>query len=495
MKKIILIIIAQLLCEVALCQSNILPNGSFEFPLILSANGQNNCVPFANENASATIFNGTLNNWDIAEHNVGLAEGFVGLVQNNACTGGNTIPNSVKSFAVGPSPNGVHQDPLFFPNVTNKRFISLRADNRILTGPFGVVLAQPCQANRTSHGAIAIALENNATFPQGVTMVIRYKIVPGRGMKDNHPNEICNTNLFTHVRFFLSEQGPANWNKNSSDKQELISVNFTKNNSNNTLLSGNDLTILPGNWLQVERKFVPNQSNYTTLVVYMESGGCLIDDFEIFPECENTVTIQNKSYTSGVFTTNGVEGSNLKESAADVIVAGSNVDNTKTIGPVTVDFNSTILYTATNEIQLLDGFSAEQGSEFKAQIAGCPNNLNRTSDLSYINVNPDPDYVPLPPLLSDEEAIAIKQSNNSNLNDVIKIFPNPSNGNFKLILNTNNVLPNSLTILDSQGKILKQIENPNQYEYDFKFVELAVGLYLVNANYNDYVLSQKFIIK
>lgn len=79
--------------------------------------------------------------------------------------------------------------------------------------------------------------------------------------------------------------------------------------------------------------------------------------------------------------------------------------------------------------------------------------------------------------------------------DTYKIFPNPNNGDFKLVFNSNSELPTLLTVVDSQGKVLNRIENPIQYEYNFSLKDINAGLYLINANYKNKIISQKFIVK
>ncbi len=73
------------------------------------------------------------------------------------------------------------------------------------------------------------------------------------------------------------------------------------------------------------------------------------------------------------------------------------------------------------------------------------------------------------------------------------IIPNPNNGNFNLTLNNNNELPKSIIICNAQGKEVKTITNPTEYEYTFNLNQLSSGLYIINAFYNDKSISKRFI--
>ncbi|MCA0431331.1 MAG: T9SS type A sorting domain-containing protein [Bacteroidetes bacterium] len=88
-----------------------------------------------------------------------------------------------------------------------------------------------------------------------------------------------------------------------------------------------------------------------------------------------------------------------------------------------------------------------------------------------------------------------KLNSNKYLINTFKILPNPNNGNFKVILNSNSELPNLLTVLDYQGKELMRIDNPSEYEFNFSLNNLTKGLYLIKAHYKNNVVSQKLIIQ
>ncbi len=78
-------------------------------------------------------------------------------------------------------------------------------------------------------------------------------------------------------------------------------------------------------------------------------------------------------------------------------------------------------------------------------------------------------------------------------NSEFSISPNPNNGEFKVLLSNTAELPKLITILDYQGKEVKAIANPGNYEYNFNLSGLSSGLYIINAFYKDKTESKRFI--
>ena len=73
------------------------------------------------------------------------------------------------------------------------------------------------------------------------------------------------------------------------------------------------------------------------------------------------------------------------------------------------------------------------------------------------------------------------------------VQPNPNNGEFKLTLNNNNELPKSIIIRDYQGKEVKTINNPTDYELNIDLKTLNNGLFIITANYGDVIMSKRII--
>jgi hypothetical protein len=227
----------------------------------------------------------------------------------------------------------------------------------------------------------------------------------------------------------------------------------------------------------------------------MEMGGCLIDDIEIFPECVFNFGIQKKVYTNGLYEPGSVDGFNMKESASNILSVGNNVDPQQAIGPVTVEFNSKVNFTAGSEIILRDGFSAESLSDFTAKILPCPNSFNKSSLPENVNVNPDPNYVVLPPLLSDEESEAA-EARDAKLGESydINLMPNPAKEKLQIQFGNNDGL-SKINIYNSIGQLIYE-EAINQKNELFIVTEnYKAGIYFVNIinNLNEIVLTKKFV--
>ncbi len=80
----------------------------------------------------------------------------------------------------------------------------------------------------------------------------------------------------------------------------------------------------------------------------------------------------------------------------------------------------------------------------------------------------------------------------------VNLFPNPTDGSFKLEFTSEDISPVSITINDSNGKeiIKDEIKDFNgNYSGDFNLKGNAPGLYLVNISQNGKVLTQKIIVK
>ncbi len=161
------------------------------------------------------------------------------------------------------------------------------------------------------------------------------------------------------------------------------------------------------------------------------------------------------------------------------------------------NYTTTIGFISEQEIELLPGFEANEGVKFAAVLSpACPASVNfRTNNSDdknnfyeiFYDGNINNENYDNSKELSTE-GILNKDSKTSFI-----LIPNPNNGNFKVIFNSNSELPHLISLLDSQGKVISRIENPIQNEYDFSLIDLNAGLFLLNANYKDKIISQKFI--
>lgn len=367
--------------KIAEGQNNIIPNGSFEIaqpgqsPGITSSG--NTCIY-----THWTQFDNDIQNWRVALHNNDKGVGHPDWIDVNFNTCGYG-PTSVPS---------------------SDRFIAIKADlYKCRQKPWG------CKIKKF-HEAIAVGLEYNQSFISGKNYIIRYKVMPiAAGNFDGYPPYFacCIEEMnFCHLRIFLSEKGHLGWDQNNSDKQEVINANFA-------------ITLPPfvPDWIIKEAHFTVQKSNLKNLVLYAQSGGFIIDDVEIFEECDPNYLIQNKDYFPKSYFPGSQNGFNFTEKSSGTIRAGSNVGNpTAGVGPVIVRYGSAITYTAANNIILENGFIAEAGSNFKAIIAPCPNNISRLNLSSSVNFSQDGE-------LEENDTMFVPQ---------FLIIPNPASGKFML---------------------------------------------------------------
>ncbi len=145
----------------------------------------------------------------------------------------------------------------------------------------------------------------------------------------------------------------------------------------------------------------------------------------------------------------------------------------------------TFYATSNTEIELLSTVNLPYGTDAELYIAP-PNPCSAGARLSNTNgggKNTDSN--------SDVDLVNAKINNQSEF--IFNVQPNPNNGEFKLILNNNNELPKSITIRDYQGKEVKIINNPTEYELTIDLKNLNNGLFIITANYSNSILSKRII--
>ena len=423
MKQIIVITLI-FVAKLSFAQNNIIPNFSFE-------TGSNS--PLCDYQTSLNGFDNDINNWKVAQHNNGKGEGSPDWLDYNSC-------GYFYCSELGNTPRGTN------------RFVAIKAD------------IFKCKQNnfKNYHESISVSLPNNNKFINGKDYIIRYKVMPIKAeilSGTNYAN--CVNNISScHLRFFLSELGHQGWNQNSSTKQEIINANYQA--------SANQYC----GWQVIERNFTCNYGNLTTLVLYAEKGGFLIDDVEIFEKCNGYYLVQNKHYFPQWYN----QSLNFGEKSGNELYAGSTIDNSKTFGEVVVKDQSFINYTASDFISLRDGFTAENGSDFEAIIAPCPN-YYRVSNFT-------------------NDIIFYDELQNENLNeseDAISVFPNPTGSTFKLQIVDEEEYPKQITVHNVLGQRIYSIDNPISFEYEFNLSKENAGIYMVNIYYSDKIISKHLI--
>ena len=169
----------------------------------------------------------------------------------------------------------------------------------------------------------------------------------------------------------------------------------------------------------------------------------------------------------------------LEYEAADFIYAGENVDQGQAQGDFIVDNGSEVIFTASNQIKLKDGFKAKQGSRFHAKISpinlpGCPPRMVGTKNIPSQTQN---DYIDKHDLL---------------------VFPSVTSSNaivrFKII----NEGYYSIQVYNQLGELITsliddKILRKNNYNLHADFTTLKPGMYILKLAGPDLELTTRFI--
>lgn len=420
-------------------QNNIIPNGNFE------SSTSPNCINGINQ---ANDFDAFISNWKVANHPNDMDEGSPDWIKFSYCGYTNDNHYSYCTYF-----NGLL--------VNSDAFVVIKADihqceKRTIFGGFKI---------KRTHEAIAVGLENGASFAAYQTYTIRYKIIPIKAENidtngdEDHP--VCiNLQQDCQLRIFLTKKGYHNWNDNAGNiKQELYSANYVTNSGANPVC----------NWIQVERTFTVDYAGMKNLVLYAESGGFIIDDVEIFQKCDNNVLIQNKNYSFPLYTPNSQNGNHFSEQSSNYINAGYSVGAPNTgVGNVVVGNGSAVVYTAANKISLKPGFRAMNGSYFHALIEDCPNDKK----VAYTDNLPQDDSVNMENL-----------TDNTIVKREISIIPNPNEGMFKVLVSGKDRFSSAKTavVIDCLGKIVWEKSAILTDEFDVNISSHPKGIYYVKV--------------
>lgn len=463
-----------------MAQNNIIPNFNFEIGQTFTGTARFN--PACNySNSSPPGINAHIEHWRIATHNNDDGSGSPDWY--DAATCGTLKPEGL------------------FGCTSNLEHIS-----RFMVINSEVSNCRDVLPNQINHEAIRVSLENNAKFKNNTTYIIRYKIMPSRarvfgGTNHNGGPSCLAWGDWCHIRFFLSELGQ-NWNNNNSAKQEITTANFNLATPTPSLCSINsNFSVIGLNYSLQEREFTTNSGNYTTLVIYAERGGAMIDDVEIFEKCETTYLIQNQIYSSRFYGAGKINfNSNFYEKSSDEIIAGSSVTNTKQQGNVVIkaEFlcttcpSSFVNYTAPNKIILKSGFKVENGAHFRAILASCPNNLSRPANNDGLEGDPIStkassidNYLQTTKFYQTENKF---EENPTTFEDFkVDVYPNLTTGNVNINMLTKLNGNYNFTIEELAGKILltqQQSISQGYSNLSLSLSDIANGLYVLKI-FND----------
>lgn len=93
-------------------------------------------------------------------------------------------------------------------------------------------------------------------------------------------------------------------------------------------------------------------------------------------------------------------------------------------------------------------------------------------------------------LTPEQVTLSIKEAEEA---ENYTVYPNPSDGMFKLSLDANSGLPKSIMVQDVMGNTVMTVASPQSTEYTFNLTGSANGLYLIKINYNEKTILKKLI--
>ena len=188
----------------------------------------------------------------------------------------------------------------------------------------------------------------------------------------------------------------------------------------------------------------------------------------------NIVNIKNQVFyapcpvSKNLSSVNNITGNgNQTHKVSSTITANNLVDNA-----------SSAVYDGGFDVTLTAGFDAEMGSNFHALINGCNSGAFNKTGTNEVK-----------PALADLQASEIKVFNR----------PNPFSDFTTIEFNLPKTNQISLTVSDATGKVVDQLLNnqemqSGEHQIDFDGSNLPDGIYIINIQTNDDVISQKMIL-
>ncbi|MFH0894916.1 MAG: T9SS type A sorting domain-containing protein [Bacteroidota bacterium] len=405
-------------------QMNLLDNSSFE-NTNLSTIYYDNCKFY-----TAQGFSNCVPSWNVAvrENDYGLPL----LIIN----GNNDCKNIIHLFIPPTYSNGVplYQDlaETFYQNTYSEEH-NICMDYFIKPNNKNIIIIGPNYDDEETNPA-GIYQNFNGSLIKGGKYLLKLKICP------------LNKVTVNHIEIFATTWGEHWADDNNNNKRLLIAEEWCSNVSN-------------ARWYQKEYVFtVPSNYELNYLVIFPEcrkvNDGSpfirsffAIDDVELYKYdeyyCPNELLIENKTYDS-YFYNNQLQNLNFDFYAGDVLKAGFDVGAPTSNGNVLVMSNATITYNAVTRVELLPGFTADEGSSFIADVKPCEGGQKIINPNSHFNENS---------LVPNNENLN-KTSNNFNL----KIYPNPTNNQLTIEYTTLQECRPVITLNDVYGKIVFHTE-------------------------------------
>lgn len=431
------------LFQKAIGQNNLLGNSSFETTSLES------CFTSCKFN-SINCFETCIDSWKVAlrenDYNLPLL-----IIKGN-----DNCEDITNNFHPNTYPNGVpvHQDltEVFYQNTFSGSNICYDYFNNVNNKK--IIIIGPDYADENTNPS-GLFQSFNSSLIEGEKYLLRLKIFP------------LNKTTVNNVKIFATTWGE-HWDSENNNNNQLLIAEEWCQAENNT-----------ARWYQKEYVFtVPSNNELNYLVIFPEcrkvNDGApfirsffAIDDVELYKYdefyCPDELLIENKTYDS-YFYNNQLQNLNFDFYAGDVLKAGFDVGAPTSDGNVLVMSNATITYNAVNRIELLPGFTADEGSSFIADIKPCEGGQKIINPNSHFNENSS--------IPNNEDLY--KTSNNFNL----KIYPNPTNDQLTIEYSTLQECRPVVTLNDVYGKIILQTDLTSTKQ-NIDISALPAGVYLL----------------
>ncbi|HLL41528.1 MAG TPA: T9SS type A sorting domain-containing protein, partial [Segetibacter sp.] len=203
------------------------------------------------------------------------------------------------------------------------------------------------------------------------------------------------------------------------------------------------------------------------------------------------------SLTTDLYFQNQVVTGTETHNAMNKIEAGRNVTSAVPVGDYVVQSGGNVTFHAGNNIVLSTGFAAKSGSNLRAFVD--PFFTCTRYPMGKMTNNNNSLY----PIIKDYEVELIEKSQLSSTNRpveiVLKIYPNPSNGDISIEYNLNKSDFVEITLHDNCGRPVYKLKNKSPHEagtYQIKLtgVDLPSGVYYCVLQANDVIKTKQIII-
>lgn len=164
--------------------------------------------------------------------------------------------------------------------------------------------------------------------------------------------------------------------------------------------------------------------------------------------------------------------------------------------------NAPSLYVSSNtEIELLGDVNFNSGSWAELYIAPAPNcntgartMPSAASTTTNTHTTTSPSMMPSVALGSHPKSISPQgQIPETPAQIATTIQPNPNLGVFTLSFDQTQATPERITLYDGQGRVIKERNGINSYHLELDITDLTSGLYVVNVQYANQLVSKKII--